>query len=137
MIGLQLIMDMDVRPERLAVVIDDEAIILAGMEIMLETWGYRVVAVEDAEAALKALVAAPIPSVIVSDYRLRNGGSGVDAVRAVREASGSLIPAIILTGDTGAALVADAKRDGLTILHKPVQPAELRRQIDRLVDAAA
>jgi len=128
-------MDMNVRPDRLAVVIDDEAIILAGMEIMLETWGYRVVAAEDADTVLSALATEPIPSVIVSDYRLRNGGSGVDAVRAVREAAGTPVPAIILTGDTGASLVADAKRDGLTILHKPVQPAELRRQIDRLVDA--
>lgn len=128
-------MDMNVRPDRLAVVIDDEAIILAGMEIMLETWGYRVVAAEDADTVLSALATEPIPSVIVSDYRLRNGGSGVDAVRAVREAAGTPVPAIILTGDTGASLVADAKRDGLTILHKPVQPAELRRQIDRLVEA--
>ena len=126
-------MDMDVRPERLAVVIDDEAIILAGMEIMLETWGYSVVAAEDAETALKALAAAPIPSVIVSDYRLRNGVSGVDAVRAVRDLSGTRVPAIILTGDTGAGLTAAAQRDGLTVLHKPVQPAELRRHLDRLV----
>ncbi|CAO3416996.1 response regulator [Azospirillum doebereinerae] len=123
-------------PERLAVVIDDEAIILAGMEIMLETWGFRVVAAEDASTALKALETAPSPAVIVSDYRLRNGGTGVDAVRAVREAAGTAVPAIILTGDTGAALVADAQRDGLTILHKPVLPAELRREINRLMDAA-
>lgn len=128
-------MDMTVRPDRLAVVIDDEAIILAGMEIMLETWGYRVIAAEDADTALSALATEPAPSVIVSDYRLRNGGSGVDAVRAVREAAGVPVPAIILTGDTGADLVAAARRDGLTILHKPVQPAELRRQIDRLLDA--
>jgi len=129
-------MDMNVRAERLAVVIDDEAIILAGMEIMLETWGYRVVAAEDADTVLKALAEAPLPTVIVSDYRLRDGVSGIDAVRAVRAAAGVSVPAIILTGDTGAALVAAAQRDGLTILHKPVQPAELRRQIDRLVEAA-
>lgn len=126
-------------PERLAVVIDDEAIILAGMEIMLETWGFRVVAAEDAATALKALASdsAPAagPAVIVSDYRLRNGGSGVDAVRALRQAAGAPVPAIILTGDTGSALVADAQRDGLTILHKPVLPAELRREIDRLIAA--
>ncbi|SMH53504.1 response regulator [Azospirillum agricola] len=126
--------------DRLAVIIDDEAIILAGMEIMLETWGYRVVAVEDAASALAALAEAPPeappPSVIVSDYRLRNGVSGVDAVRAVREAAGAAVPAIILTGDTGAALAAAAQREDFLVLHKPVQPAELRRQIDRLVEAA-
>ncbi|MBP2230173.1 CheY-like chemotaxis protein [Azospirillum agricola] len=133
-------MDSTDRTDRLAVIIDDEAIILAGMEIMLETWGYRVVAVEDAASALTALAEAPPeappPSVIVSDYRLRNGVSGVDAVRAVREAAGAAVPAIILTGDTGAALAAAAQREGFLVLHKPVQPAELRRQIDRLVEAA-
>lgn len=129
-------MDTTPSPMPFAVVIDDEAIILAGMEIMLDTWGYRVVAVEDAEAALKALATAPTPNVILSDYRLRNGVSGVDAIRAVREACGAPVPAILLTGDTGAGLVAAAQRDGLTVLHKPVQPADLRRHIERLVGSA-
>ncbi len=129
-------MDTTASPTPLAVVIDDEAIILAGMEIMLDTWGYRVVAAEDADTALKALATAPTPSLILSDYRLRNGVSGVDAIRAVREACGVSVPAILLTGDTGAGLVAAAQRDGLTILHKPVQPADLRRHIERLVGAA-
>lgn len=124
----------DASSDRLAVVIDDEAIILAGMEIMLDSWGYRVIAVETAESALAALRAqtpTPIPCVIISDYRL-HGLSGMEAVRALRALCGAPIPAIILTGDTGADLAAAAQVDGLTVVHKPVAPSELRVHIDRL-----
>jgi CheY-like chemotaxis protein len=120
-------------PRRLAVVIDDEAIILTGMEIMLDSWGYRVIAAETADGALAALRQSPIPvpSVIISDYRL-HGRSGVEAVRALRALCGAPVPAIILTGDTGADLVAAAQADGLLVVHKPVGPSDLRVHIDRL-----
>lgn len=114
--------------------IDDEAIILTGMEIMLDSWGYRVIATETADGALAALRGQspiPVPSVIISDYRL-HGRSGVEAVRALRALCGAPVPAIILTGDTGAELVAAAQVHGLTVVHKPVAPAELRVHIDRL-----
>lgn len=120
--------------EPLAVVIDDETIILAGMEIMLESWGYRVVAAADLDSALSG-IGGLRPTVIVSDYRLRDGRSGVEAVRSVREACGSAVPGILLTGDTSAALQAEARREGLVILHKPVQPNDLRRTMENAVAA--
>ena len=129
-------MDMNATPDRFAIVIDDESIILAGMEIMLDTWGYRVLAAEDVETVLAKLPDHPVPDVILSDYRLRDGWSGITAVRAVREACGAAIPAIILTGDTGAELMAAAKADRVRILHKPVQPNDLRRQIEALIAPA-
>ncbi|WP_247872086.1 response regulator [Azospirillum sp. TSO35-2] len=124
---------MSTHPDRFAVVIDDESIILAGMEIMLDTWGYQVLAAEDVDTVLERLPGAPVPDVILSDYRLRDGWSGITAVRAVREACGAAVPAIILTGDTGTELIAAAKAEQVTILHKPVQPVDLRRHIDALV----
>ncbi|CBS86030.1 response regulator [Azospirillum lipoferum] len=129
-------MDVNATPDRFAVVIDDESIILAGMEIMLDTWGYRVLAAEDVETVLAKLPGHPVPDVILSDYRLRDGWSGITAVRAVREACGADIPAIILTGDTGAELMAAAKAEQVRILHKPVQPNDLRRQIEALIAPA-
>ncbi|KAA0580971.1 response regulator [Azospirillum sp. B21] len=129
-------MDMNATPDRFAIVIDDESIILAGMEIMLDTWGYRVLAAEDVETILAKLPGYPVPDVILSDYRLRDGWSGITAVRAVREACGVAVPAIILTGDTGAELMAAAKAEQVRILHKPVQPNDLRRQIEALIAPA-
>ncbi|WP_247883671.1 response regulator [Azospirillum sp. B21] len=127
---------MNATPDRFAIVIDDESIILAGMEIMLDTWGYRVLAAEDVETILAKLPGYPVPDVILSDYRLRDGWSGITAVRAVREACGVAVPAIILTGDTGAELMAAAKAEQVRILHKPVQPNDLRRQIEALIAPA-
>nr|WP_209979373.1 response regulator [Azospirillum picis] len=126
-------MDMSATADRFAVVIDDESIILAGMEIMLDTWGYRVLAAEDVETVLARLPAGSAPDVILSDYRLRDGWSGISAIRAVREVCKAEVPAIILTGDTGPELMAAAKAEQVTILHKPVQPNDLRRKIDALL----
>ncbi len=127
-------MTMDAAPDRLAIMIDDDAIILTGMEMMLDSWGYGVIAADTGAAALAALRARsplPTPCVVISDYRL-HGMSGLETVRAIRVLCGAAVPAIILTGDTGADLVAAAQTEGLTVLHKPVAPADLRTHIDRL-----
>ncbi|AWK86535.1 response regulator [Azospirillum thermophilum] len=129
-------MDMMKNEARLVVVIDDEAIILAGMEIMLESWGYQVVAAEGVEEALGALAGRGCPSVIVSDYRLRGGLSGVEAIKTLRQACGAQVPGIVLTGDTSSTLSAAITRDGLKVVHKPVKPDDLRRHIDHAIETA-
>lgn len=111
----------------LVAVIEDEAIVMIGYQMLFESWGYRVVAAGSAEDVLAALPAEGSgPDVIIADYRLRDGQTGVAAIRTMQAAFGKAIPAILITGDTGAERLREAAASGLPILHKPVNGTQLR-----------
>ncbi len=117
----------------LALVIDDQAIILEGLRAMLESWDYRVIAADDLEAAMGEVAADPRPpDVLLADYHLRDGQTGIEAIRALRAACGGGLPAVLLTGDTEPGLEAEAARQRIAILHKPVRPEALRRLLEEL-----
>ncbi|WP_051340872.1 MASE3 domain-containing protein [Azospirillum halopraeferens] len=114
-----------------ALVVDDEAIVLAAMASMLESWGFRVLPAATPDAALAAVAAAGrAPDVVISDYRLGGGRTGVDLIREVRAACGVAVPSILLTGDTGPDRLVEAQRSGFDVLHKPVTPAQLRAVVE-------
>jgi PAS domain S-box-containing protein len=117
---------------RFAVVVDDEVIVLMGMEAMLRSWGYDVLAVPSADAAIEGLrEGGRRPDIIVSDYRLREGKVGTNAVQVIRAAVGADIPALIITGETGGLVLQDAAEHRLPVLHKPVPASTLRQELER------
>ncbi len=107
-------------------VIDDEALIRDSLAAVLEAAGWRVRTAGDAAEAVQAAAASP-PDIILADYRLREGRTGIAAVRAVESACGRAIPTIVLTGDTDPLRIAEVTRSGYRIAHKPVMA-------DRLVE---
>jgi signal transduction histidine kinase len=112
-------------------VIDDEESVREGMLHLLRDWGCECKAAESIEEAL-ALVQLNVPDVIISDYRLREQRTGVEAITAVRELLGSSVPALLITGDTAPERLREAKASGLPLLHKPVSPSKLYRKLVEL-----
>lgn len=113
-------------------VVEDEAIVLVGYQMLFESWGYEVIAAGSADEALEQLEGRQSPpDVIVADYRLKNGRTGVDAIRAIQGAFRTHIPGILVTGDTGADRLREAAASGLPILHKPVNGNQLHDLIGR------
>ncbi len=120
-------------PSITIMVIDDEEAVLASMQSMLDQWGCRVVLAESARDALRAIALERIcPDLIISDYRLRNNCTGVDAIAAVREALDSDTPGIIVTGDNSPMRLKEVNDSGLHLLHKPVNPDDMRSAIASL-----
>lgn len=119
---------------RLIAVVEDEAIVLVGYQMLFESWGYDVVAVASADEALARLSAlARAPDLVVADYRLKHGRTGVEAIRAIQAAWGDAVPGILVTGDTGADRLREAAASGLPLLHKPVNAQQLQALIDRAI----
>lgn len=113
--------------DALVAVIEDEAIVLVGYQMLFESWGYSVVAASSAEDALRSLrVGGRPPDVVIADYRLKDGQNGVGAIRLIQDEFGTGIPAILVTGDTGAERLREAAASGLPVLHKPVNGSQLR-----------
>ncbi len=114
--------------------IDDDESILAAMVEVFDHWDVALAAGEDAEqvrAELQALGRAP--DLILCDYRLRDGRTGVEAVAVLRAAFGADIPAALLTGDTATDTIQAIKASQLPVLHKPLKPAKLRAFLSHLL----
>ena len=118
----------------LVLVVDDEALVRCGLQSMIEGWGYQVLAVDSPEEALRVLGADLRPDMILTDYRLRNGATGLDVIRAVHTHMRASVPAAIVTGDTAPERLAEAQAGGYRLLHKPVAAAELRKTVTELVE---
>jgi PAS domain S-box-containing protein len=119
---------------RMAVVVDDDTMVLTGIEAMMHAAGYAVVAAESADAAISQLAPRGIcPDVLVADYRLREGRTGVDAIRAIREHLGSPVPAVLLTGENNPLVSDHAAEFGIGMLQKPLSASQLFEELSRVI----
>lgn len=118
----------------LVVVIEDEAIVLAGYQMLFESWGYRVIAAQAVEEAIQQIEEeGEPPAFILSDFRLRDGQTGINAISILRRTFGDSIPGAVVTGDTtvtGEGL-REAADQGMPILHKPVNGRQLQDILSR------
>jgi len=97
---------------------------------VLQSWGYRVLAAtSEAEAMAQLQSLGTTPSIILADYRLREGRTGTEAVAHIRDYFAASIPSIIITGDTAPERLREAEASGFSVLHKPIQPPELRQAL--------
>ena len=118
----------------LIVVVEDETIVLMGYRMLFESWGYRVVAGTSLDEVMEQLDdLGNAPSVIVADYRLKHGQTGVGAIRVIQSTYGDQIPAILITGDTAVDRLREAAGSGLPILHKPVNGPALQKLISEIL----
>lgn len=123
-------------PDATVLVVDDDKQVLDSMQILLRSWGYTVLAARSLEQALEALDNhARQPDLVISDFRLAADVTGIDVIHAVFHATGDEVPAIIVTGDTSPQGIALASASGYQVLHKPLDPLQLRKTISQLLIA--
>jgi signal transduction histidine kinase len=123
---------------KLVVVIDDDPMVLDGMGGLLRSWGCRVVAGSSDQAALAGLADYDdLPDVIISDYQLRDGKTGVEAIARVCDVLSARIPAFLMSGNTDPVLLREAQANGYLLLHKPVEPMALRATLTQAVKTRA
>ncbi|AKZ64688.1 histidine kinase [Herbaspirillum hiltneri N3] len=121
-------------PNATVLVVDDDKQVLDSMQILLHSWGYTVLFARSLEQALAALHDdAHRPDLVISDFRLADNVTGIDVIRAVFQATGDEVPAIIVTGDTSPQGIALASASGYQVLHKPLDPQQLRAAISQLL----
>jgi signal transduction histidine kinase len=114
--------------------IDDSSIVQQGTGGLLGKWGCSVVTAGSDEAALIQLAEREQrPELIISDYHLANGKTGIEAIERINAAFDASIPAILISGDTAPERLLDAKYKGYILLHKPVDPMRLRAVMHQLL----
>jgi signal transduction histidine kinase len=113
-------------------VIEDEVAVRNGMKHLLHDWGCICDTADSIEEAL-TLARQHRPDVVISDYRLRNQLTGIEAISSLRGLFGSPLPALMITGDTAPERLREAQASGIPLLHKPVAPARLYKALAELL----
>ena len=94
--------------------------------------GYRVTAVASLAEAVGAMPDGA-PDLLITDYHLADGELGTQVVAALRERWGADLRAVLITGDTSAAIRELSSDSHLRIASKPVDPDELLVLLDNLL----
>jgi len=120
----------DASDRKLVVVIDDDPLVLEGMGGLFRSWGYHLlVAGTDDEALAGVADRDRPPDLIVSDYHLSGGKTGIEVIEGLRRTLSAEIPAFLVSGDTSPELLRQARTSGYHLLHKPVDPMTLRAMV--------
>lgn len=108
-------------------VVEDDADVRLGMVSLLESWGCRVLALADGDAAL-AFDAADLLhlDLILCDQRLPGARDGLTAIRELRRRADRPIPAAIITGEALSGIAIAADEPLIRVLRKPLRPPQLR-----------
>lgn len=123
----------DALRNRTILVVDNELEILGAMETLLTQYGAEVKTAGSAARALELMRTVPGISMAVVDYRLGEGGDGMDLAFKLRELSlNEHLPVLVMTGDTSAHLIAALHAAGLPACFKPLNGEELIRQLRSL-----
>ncbi|MEO0034788.1 MAG: hypothetical protein RLZZ501_811 [Pseudomonadota bacterium] len=120
--------------QRTVLVVEDNPAIAALLEGVLSAEGATVISAPDGETALaRAVAATEAPDLVVTDYTLPNGMTGLEVVEALRTALSRPVPAILLTGDVSWGTAQAASEQNRCIrLTKPVTVQALLAAIPTL-----
>jgi two-component system CheB/CheR fusion protein len=118
-------------------VVEDDPEVRNLLELVLEDDGCQVVTASDGPSALELFAARTVrPDVVMVDYNLPGGMTGLDVAAGLRARLRPDIPVVVLTGDISAeTLRAIAERNCIP-LHKPVKPEVLTQVIRGLLPGA-
>jgi two-component system, sensor histidine kinase len=118
---------------RLIVVVEDEPAVLAGLDAVLKSWDATLASFASASACMgwlqSAAAAGVQPDLLIVDFRLEEGRTGVEVITAVRAHFKQKIPAIVVTGSTMTGHEQEAQDLDFHLLIKPVVPNKLRAMI--------
>ncbi len=114
-----------------ALVIDNDAVVLRAMAALLESWQCEVRAAAS-EHELPDLPAW-CPDVLIVDFHLDRGATGVALAARIRAQLGVELPLVVITADAADTTREEVEAAGGVYLRKPVRPLALHSVLRRVV----
>jgi len=115
-------------------IVEDDPTVREALELLFTGEGYDILAAHDG-LAVSALMRRGVvqPNVIVADYNLPGGRTGIEVVVEVRRSLNRHVPAIILTGDISTDVLRKVAAADCGYLRKPVNVDQLTRRIAEIL----
>lgn len=114
--------------------IDNEPNILTGMNSLLSRWQCNVGIARDRREVQALLDSGFRPELVLVDYHLDEGDTGIELMSWLRGLSETALPGVVISADGRDELIMRIRLNGLDYLPKPVKPAALRALISRYVN---
>lgn len=122
------------------IVVEDNQDILSSFDLLLSTWGCKVMPASTMEEAitLTEQLKKSHPDnnndlLIISDYYLNKDYNGCDVIKNIQNMMARKIPAMVITAETDPARLEEIRLTGNSVFRKPLKPATLRVAIQRLL----
>jgi signal transduction histidine kinase/CheY-like chemotaxis protein len=114
--------------------VENEPAVLSALESLLNEWGCEVLAVRDRDSALGCIRSrSNAPDLLLVDYHLDGGVSGISVARELQSFWNRSVPGIIITADHTQTAKQAASVQGYHVLPKPLKPAALRALMNRML----
>jgi PAS domain S-box-containing protein len=114
------------RASGFVILIEDDVNVANAWGMLLEAEGYEVAMAASAKEARTLVDHLDVqPTLLISDFHLLDGSTGVEAVTEIRDYYGANIPAFIVSGDTSKVVKEARPVENSTLMSKPVSTARL------------
>jgi signal transduction histidine kinase/CheY-like chemotaxis protein len=123
---------------RLVLAVDDDPLALEAITGILEAWGFEVLGAACTGDALMAVTRRPERiDLIITDYHLGVGETGLALIEQIRAKLGMAIPALVVSGDSSKTVKSAVRADNCLALRKPLTPLALRAVLSKLLTDSA
>jgi two-component system, sensor histidine kinase len=109
-------------------IVEDEIGPRESVRELLVEWGCYVIDGESSEEVIRKIQeegTAAEPHLIISDYRLREGRTGIAAIKDIRAKRGTSVPAVVWSAETSPAVLQEVAAEGWEMLAKPPDEKKL------------
>ncbi len=113
--------------------VEDEPAVRNATSLLLTVEGYTVDAVSSLGEALAAARSGEAIDLLITDYHLRDGETGVTVIAEMRAILGASMKALLITGDTSSVIRRLPQDSNLKIISKPVNADEMLGLLEALL----
>ena len=112
--------------------IDNDEKILIGMQVLLNKWQHKVICANSYDDASDKLMNKSYPDIILADYHLDKGETGISVVQQLFSDWNKQIPCVIISADPAETVKSCCKDLDFLFLQKPIKPHVLRAALSRV-----
>lgn len=115
-------------------VVDNDVDILLSMRVLLEQWGLTPLLATDSESALALCRQyGQSPDVVLLDYHLDHGETGVQVLAHLEQFYGRQLPVAMITAERADSNLKQLVERQVQVMNKPVKPGKLRALLTHLL----
>ncbi|WP_313351860.1 hybrid sensor histidine kinase/response regulator [Paracoccus sp. (in: a-proteobacteria)] len=118
---------------RVVLVVENDDAMRRALQLVLQDGLGMVARVSGGIAEALAQMGDEPPDVVIADYNLDNGDTGLQAIAALREAAGQPVPAIVVSARRAPEPGGACQAMGVPVLEKPIHPEDLQAMLQHML----